>query len=97
MYTNAKITCTPPTYLMNEKREWLHSIETRSGVDVILVPNRYLETPAYELRRVRDDELGLPEYSMISHQMAVQPQVLLMTSCAPHSTPTQDYIYGRFG
>jgi ribonuclease E len=63
------------TYLMNEKREWLHSIETRSGVDVILVPNRYLETPAYELRRVRDDELGLPEYSMISHQMAVQPQV----------------------
>ena len=44
------------TYLMNEKREWLHSIETRSGIDVILVPNRYLETPAYEMRRVRDDE-----------------------------------------
>ena len=53
------------TYLMNEKREWLNSIETLSGVDVILVPNRYLDTPAYELRRVRDDELGLPEYSVI--------------------------------
>jgi len=26
------------TYLMNEKREWLHSIEQRSEVDVILVP-----------------------------------------------------------
>ena len=63
------------TYLMNEKREWLHSIETRSAVDVILVPNRYLETPAYELRRVRDDEVGLPEFSAISHQMAVQPKI----------------------
>jgi len=65
------------TYLMNEKREWLHSIEARGGVDVILVPNRYLETPAYELRRVRDDEADLPEFSVISHQMAVQPQVNL--------------------
>ena len=63
------------TYLMNEKREWLHSIEARSGIDVILVPNRYLETPAYELRRVRDDEADMPEFSVISHQMAVQPQV----------------------
>jgi len=65
------------TYLMNEKREWLHSIEARGGVDVILVPNRYLETPAYELRRVRDDEADMPEFSVISHQMAVQPQVNL--------------------
>jgi ribonuclease E len=63
------------TYLMNEKREWLHSIESRAEVDVILVPNRYLETPAYELRRVRDDEAELPEFSQISHQMAVQPQI----------------------
>ena len=39
------------------------------------MPNRYLETPAYELRRVRDDEADLPEFSVISHQMAVQPQV----------------------
>ena len=63
------------TYLMNEKREWLQSIEARSEVGVILVPNRYLDTPAYEIRRVRDDELGLPEYAVISHQMAVQPKI----------------------
>jgi ribonuclease E len=63
------------TYLMNEKRDWLRSIEERSSVGVILVPNRYLDTPAYEIRRVRDDELSLPEYSVISHQMAVQPKI----------------------
>ena len=39
------------TYLMNEKRDWLNDIEQRGRVEVILVPNKYLETPAYELRR----------------------------------------------
>jgi ribonuclease E len=75
------------TYLMNEKREWLHSIEARSEVDVILVPNRYLDTPAYEIRRVRDDELGLPEYSVISHQMAVQPKIDLEAIAAEEKAP----------
>jgi ribonuclease E len=63
------------TYLMNEKRDWLNDIEQRSRVDIILVPNKYLETPAYELRRVRDDEIDLPENSVISHQMAVEPKI----------------------
>jgi ribonuclease E len=75
------------TYLMNEKREWLNSIESRSEVDVILVPNRYLDTPAYELRRVRDDEVDLPEFSTISHQMAVQPQIDLEAIAAEEKAP----------
>jgi ribonuclease E len=75
------------TYLMNEKREWLQSIEQRSRIDVMLVPNRYLDTPAYEIRRVRDDEVGLPEYSMISHQMAVQPQIDLEAIAAEEKAP----------
>jgi ribonuclease E len=62
------------TYLMNEKRDWLNSIETKSGAQVVLVPNKYLETPAYEIRRVRDDEAGLPENSAVSHQIPVAPQ-----------------------
>ena len=51
------------------------SIESRSRVDIVLVPNRYLDTPAYEQRRVRDDEVALPENSLISHQMAVEPRI----------------------
>jgi ribonuclease E len=62
------------TYLMNEKREWLNNIEHKSSVQVVLVPNKYLDTPAYEIRRVRDDEAGLPENSAISHQIPVAPQ-----------------------
>ena len=61
------------TYLMNEKRDWLNGIETKSGSQVVLVPNKYMETPAYEIRRVRDDEAQLPENNSISHQIPVTP------------------------
>ena len=61
------------TYLMNEKREALHGIESKTHVQVVLVPNRYMETPAYEIRRVRDDESGLPENTGLSHHIPVVP------------------------
>jgi ribonuclease E len=61
------------TYLMNEKREWLNNIQAKSDTQVVLIPNRYMETPAYEIRRVRDDEAQLPENTGISHLMPVAP------------------------
>jgi len=78
------------TYLMNEKRDWLHDIEARSHVDIVLVPNKYLETPAYELRRVRDDETDLPENSVISHHMAIEPKIDLdaIASAEEEAAPT---------
>jgi ribonuclease E len=63
------------TYLMNEKREWLHNIEARGGVQIVLIPNKYIETPAYDIRRVRDDETALLENTIVSHQLAAQPTV----------------------
>jgi ribonuclease E len=58
------------TYLLNEKREMIGTIEKRNGVRIILVPNPNLETPNYALRRVRDDETNLPENTMASYRMA---------------------------
>ena len=58
------------TYLLNEKREWVNSIETRNEVSVVLVANPALETPNYSIRRVRDDEISLPENSALSYRLA---------------------------
>jgi len=44
------------TFLLNEKRGILETIESRNGIGIILIPNRGLETPHYELQRVRTDE-----------------------------------------
>ena len=61
------------TYLINEKREWLNQIEARDKVSLVIVPNPHMQTPAYSLRRIRDDEKELPENTSVSYQIAEQP------------------------
>ncbi len=63
------------TYLMNEKRDWLNQIESRDKVSLVIVPNPHMQTPAYTLRRIRDDEKELPENSTVSYQLADQPTI----------------------
>ncbi|GAC1668208.1 MAG: hypothetical protein NVS9B2_10850 [Steroidobacteraceae bacterium] len=63
------------TYLMNEKRDWLNQIESRDKVSLVIVPNPHMQTPAYTLRRIRDDEKELPENATVSYEIADQPSV----------------------
>jgi ribonuclease E len=46
------------TFLLNEKRADIHSVEQRMDVNVILIPNIHLETPNYTITRLRDGEAG---------------------------------------
>lgn len=46
------------SYLLNEKREPIHDIESRTKVRVVIVPIPQLETPHFEVQRLRDDEIG---------------------------------------
>jgi ribonuclease E len=46
---------TVATYLLNEKRHAVHDIELRQDVRVVIVPNPNMETPHYEVVRLRDD------------------------------------------
>ncbi|MGC3982257.1 MAG: Rne/Rng family ribonuclease [Steroidobacteraceae bacterium] len=63
------------TFLINEKRDALHELETKTKTDIVLVPNKYIETPAYEIRRLRDDEVHADENRPSSYQLAQQPTV----------------------
>ncbi|OPX55267.1 ribonuclease E [Oceanospirillum multiglobuliferum] len=45
------------TFLLNEKRAILSDIERRQDVEVVVVPNPDMETPHYEVLRMRDDHL----------------------------------------
>lgn len=58
------------TYLLNEKRDWVQSLESRHDTQVILIANPALETPHYQVRRVRDDQADLPENAGISYTLA---------------------------
>jgi len=62
------------TFLLNEKRTDVLSIETRFKVNVLLVPNRHLETPNYNIERLRHDDLNQGEPLPASFQLVSQPQ-----------------------
>ena len=54
------------SYLLNEKRKAIHSIEKRHNVDIIVVPNEAMETPNFSVFRVRDGE----EVNELSYNLA---------------------------
>ena len=43
-------------FLLNEKRGEILKIETRHRVNVVLIPNKHLETPHYKLERLKHDD-----------------------------------------
>lgn len=49
------------TYLLNEKRQSVHSVEQRHHIGVILVPNASMQTPQYEIQRLRADDITADE------------------------------------
>jgi len=56
------------TFLLNEKRKQLADIEARQDVSVVVVPVPHMETPHFEIIRLRQDE-ATPEH-ISSHQVA---------------------------
>ena len=56
------------TFLLNEKRKQLADIEARQEVEVVVVPAPHMETPHFEILRMRDDEAGVEHVS--SYQVA---------------------------
>ncbi|WP_343655252.1 Rne/Rng family ribonuclease [Cupriavidus sp.] len=69
----AAIHCQVPVevaaFLLNEKRQDINLIELRFKVNVLLIPNKHLETPHYKLERLRHDDPRL-EDSTASYRMA---------------------------
>ena len=63
------------TYLFNEKREWLRTLEDKSETELMIVPNEHMQTPEYSIRRLRDDEAELPENKQVSYLMPTAPEV----------------------
>lgn len=59
-------------FLLNEKRAEIFKIERRHRVTVIIIPDKYLETPHYVMERVKHDDSRLDDvhtiYNIIEHE-----------------------------
>jgi ribonuclease E len=58
------------TFLLNEKRVDIARIEMRHRINLVIVPNRHLETPAHEITRLRHDQLNQEGVAQASYRMA---------------------------
>jgi ribonuclease E len=61
------------TFLLNEKRVDIARVEMRHRVNLLIIPNRHLETPQHEIIRLRHDQLNLEGTSLASYEMAIKP------------------------
>ena len=98
------------TYLLNEKRKAISNIESRNNTRVVVVPNADLETPHFEVLRLRDDDSANLETSYkisgtIEDTSATeeeptrppaQPAVQQIAHTAPAPTPVEKPKPGLF-
>jgi len=86
------------TFLLNEKRSVLQNLESRHKIEVIVLPSKHLETPAYDIDRIKsgigDDEkashlqikaetIAVPEFAQKSTHIAEKPAIKEFLPDAP--------------
>jgi len=70
---HAQVPVDVATFLLNEKRTDIHGVEARLKVNVVLIPNIHLETPHYQISRLRHDDLNQAEPMPASYNMVQLP------------------------
>jgi ribonuclease E len=70
---HAQVPVDVATFLLNEKRADIHSIEARLKVNVVLIPNINLETPNYKIERLRHDDLNQSDALPASYNLVSAP------------------------
>ena len=78
------------SFLLNEKRTEIAKIELQQRLNVLLVPNKSLETPNYKLERLKHDDPRLdriePSYKMV--EMVEDPTAVTRRSQEPTNKQT---------
>lgn len=64
------------TFLLNEKRKIVAAIEKRQKTELVIIPNPYMETPNYEISRLRKSEALEGE----SYKVPQQPELEIVTN-----------------
>jgi ribonuclease E len=70
---HAQVPVDVASFLLNEKRAEIQKLEARLKVNIVLVPNAQLETPHYQVQRLRHDELNAMEHVPASYELVTAP------------------------
>ena len=81
-------------YLLNEKRSALSDIEIISRTRLLVIPNPNLETPHFEVQRLRDDEVSEDRTASYSIDIAV-PDTDIISDAHAANIPQQEAAVQR--
>ena len=83
---NAQVPVAVAAYLLNEQRRSVHRIEKHHKCDVVIIPNQHMETPHYEVMRLRKDET----LETVSYDQVVAPEPESFEMAKPAAAPVRE-------
>lgn len=57
------------SFLLNEKRQDISRTEQHAATQITLIPNEDLETPHYDIKRIRSDQMNEQDSKAVSHKL----------------------------
>jgi ribonuclease E len=78
------------TFLLNEKRAVITDIEARQKLSILLIPNSHLQTPHYEVQRIRSDEVQAqvkPSYEQATQAEEIAEAIAQKPAAAKREEP----------
>ena len=60
------------TFLLNEKREPINELQQRLDVEIVIIPSPSMETPQYQVQRVRLSEASNTQHQQASYKLVAE-------------------------
>jgi ribonuclease E len=85
------------TYLLNEKRSGIEQIEKRQNVSIIIVPNKHMETPDFDIQRVRaivgeEEQAKISSYQLIRMESQSLPEFAREAPQATEKAAVREFL-----
>jgi len=90
-HVQAQVPVPVATYLLNEKRRSVMHIEKHHSVHILIIPNPHMDTPQYEVLRVRKDET-IAEASYDLPVKEAQLEEAVMPKFTPEATKRDEPV-----
>jgi ribonuclease E len=85
------------TYLLNEKRSSIEDIEKRQKVTIIIVPNKHMETPDFDIQRIRantsdEEQVKSASYQLMRQESQALPEFARDTQTAAEQPAVREFL-----
>jgi len=60
------------TFLLNEKRQPINELQERLDVEIVIIPSPSMETPQYQVQRVRLSEASIAQHQLASYKLVTE-------------------------